>query len=913
MLYSYIPIAIILAAFSWGNTMMVRHAARYAGSYPYACATALAVLVSVSNTAAAEQADDAAIEQIVVTGTHIRGTAPVGTRLVTLTQEEIQAAGFTRIEEVLRSLPQNFGGGPREDTYVQQGFADRATGTNANKGAAINLRGLGAGTTLILVNGRRLSPGGTTGLFTDVSNLPLAAIERIEVLTDGASALYGSDAIGGVINVITRRDYRGAQTSVRAVAGAGNTFDYHLSQAVGAAWNAGSVNVSYEFMNRDGLLARSRPFSANIDQRGRGGDDFRTPGGNPGVIVIGDQMWAIPANQNGQGLTPDSFVEGTVNYRNESDFLWLLPAQKRHGLTVGVSQDIGERVTFWAQGVAGRRDNEAQIPWYETLTVPASNPFYVNPTGGTDDIRVRYDMTEDLGGVSSRARVDIFNVIVGADTRIGRDWRLTTDVAYGEERSSRQGGGVDRTALAAALADPDPETAFNPFGDGAYTNPATIDTIRAGSLTDAVSDLQAINVLAEGPVLTWAAGDIRLAVGAEDRAYSYDTESRSYGATPTVTTSSDSRRLNAFFTELRVPVVGDGNRLPGIHSLTFSASLRREQYSDFGRSTVPKYGLSWSPVESVTLRATWSESFRAPDLASLNETNNGFTLVNRPDPQSPTGSSRVLVWSGGNAALLPETADSLTVGLDFRLPRVAGLEVGVSYFDIKYVNRIQSPFTGATLADQLGNPHYSRFVDRDPSQAYREQVCSSGSPTAANQEACLTESIAAIIDSRIANTAKLNTDGIDLEVRYRGDTSFGTFGLGLLATRILNYEQATTESIPPVSLLNRKYRPVDTRMRVNGSWGRGDWVTNVFVNYVADYEDVSDSGTRRVGSWTTMDFDVAYFPESVRGWLSGTSLSLNVQNVLDRDPPFVNTMFGYDITNANPYGRVVSLLARKQW
>lgn len=864
----------------------------------------------------AQGADQAAVdptESVVVTGTHIRGAEPVGSRLITITQEEIQAGGFTRIEEVVRALPQNFGGGPREDTYVQQGTGDRATSTNAAKGTTVNFRGLGAGTTLILVNGRRLSPSGTAGLFTDISNLPLAAIERIEVLTDGASALYGSDAVGGVVNVIMRKDYRGAQTAARIVSGAGDTQDYHLNQSFGTAWGSGTANVSYEFVKRDGLRASSRAFSRNIDQRARGGDDFRTPGGNPGVVIVGGRTWSIPANQDGRNLTAADLVPGTVNYRNESDFLWLLPGQERQGTAAFVSQDLGERVKVWVQGVGGRQDSESVSPWYETLMVPSSNPFYVNPAGGTGPVTVRYDLTEDFGLARARSRVDMYNAVGGVQVDIGAGWQLNADYAYGEEQSSRRSQGVNRSAIAAALADPNPETAFNPFGDGAHTNPSTIDTFRSISAADTVSALGAANVLAEGPILSWRAGDIRLAMGAEDRKYEYDSLTRSYGASVTRTAASASRRINAFFGELRVPLVGAGNRFTGAHELTLSASVRREEYSDFGHSNVPKFGVDWSPVTWLRLRASWSESFRAPDLSSLDETMNNFTLVDQPDPLSPTGTSQVLRWSGGNAQLLPETADTLTVGMDFKPPQIPGLRFGVSYFDIDYVNRIQAPFSGGTITSVLGDPTYSRFVIRDPSQQLREQVCASGTPTDANREACLTEPIAAIIDMRVANTAKLRTDGIDMDVRYQRQTANGDVSFGLLATRIFDYEQATTANLPLVSLLNQKYRPVDTRLRASASWRVGELTATGFVNYVDDYQDVSTTQVRRIGSWTTLDADLHYALSSGRGPWSGLSFSLNAQNLMDKDPPFVNTMFGYDILNSNPYGRVVSLLVQKQW
>lgn len=884
-------------------------------------ALACAAAFSCPEDAVAQSPEPASVEapepvdEVLVTGTHIRGGTPVGVNLISITQDDIRKGGFTRIEEVLRALPQNFGGGPREDTYVQQSSGnDRTLTTNVAKAAGINLRGLGAGATLVLIDGRRLSPSGTTGLFTDVSNIPLAAIERIEILTDGASALYGSDAVGGVVNIIMRRDFTGAETTMRATGGAGGTHDYQIGQMFGASWTGGRAQISYELLERDELAATSRSFSADSDQRRNGGDNFSAVGGNPGTIQIGNRTWAIPQNQDGSNLSPGSFVEGTISYRNEAEFLWLLPAQQRQGVTASASHDLTDRITAWMQGMANRRTTRSSSPWAEVLTVPRSNAYYVNPAGGTGPITVRYDLTEDFGLVYSDAETRVYNLNAGADLRVGTSWKVTLDVARSEERASRDGFGIDRDALAIALADSNRATALNPFGDGTFTNPATIDTLRGKTFAQAQSDLTATNVLAEGPLFSSFAGDVRLAVGAEYRDYEYDSSngsSNSQGIVTPINAANAGRHLDSFFAELRVPVVGAANRYPGIRELTFSAAFRREQYSDFGNSTVPKFGVTWSPIEALTVRGTWSRSFRAPDLSSLDESRNGFQLQAVPDPAG--GTSTILRWSGGNAKLRPETADNLTAGFDFDVPRISGLRLSATYFDIQYENRIGSPFSGlASNAEFLGNPVYAPYVIREPDQQLREVVCS-GISTSTSQQACLATPIAAIVDLRTANTALLDTNGIDAELRFRRDTPFGALSAGLAATYILRYAQATIEGTPLVSRLNRRYSPIDTRLRASLSWSRDAWSAAAFANYVDDYKDVINTVTRKVDSWSTLDVDLAYAPPAAAGLMSGLSVSLNAQNVLNANPPFLNAQFGYDVTNANPYGRIVSILLRKQW
>src|SRR4051812_24290393 len=195
---------------------------------------------------------------IVVTGTRIRGTSPAGEHVIALDRSDIDQSGYATTQEIIQSLPQNFGGGPNEATF---GFTIR-NNANANfgSGASVNLRGLGATSTLTLIDGNRTALGGVAGMFVDLSLIPSSAIERIEVLPDGASAIYGSDAVAGVVNVKLRNDFRGAET--RARFGAADGFnEWQASQLVGVGWSSGNLTLGYEFYRRGNLAASERPYA----------------------------------------------------------------------------------------------------------------------------------------------------------------------------------------------------------------------------------------------------------------------------------------------------------------------------------------------------------------------------------------------------------------------------------------------------------------------------------------------------------------------------------------------------------------------------------------------------------------------------------------------------------------------------
>lgn len=211
-----------------------------------------------SSSDADESADQSGSQDIVVTGTNIRGARPVGSPLITLSREEIAETGYSSTETLLRSLPQNFGGGGYSETAQGAQFGNR---NNVASASSPNLRGLGPEATLTLLNGHRLA-GANFGVAADISLIPIGAIERIDVLLDGASALYGSDAVAGVVNLVTRRDYSGAETSMRyGTVTEGSHDEVIASQLVGTKWATGGAMISYGYRDRSSLQAADRSFS----------------------------------------------------------------------------------------------------------------------------------------------------------------------------------------------------------------------------------------------------------------------------------------------------------------------------------------------------------------------------------------------------------------------------------------------------------------------------------------------------------------------------------------------------------------------------------------------------------------------------------------------------------------------------
>lgn len=843
-------------------------------------------------------------EEVVVAGSHIRGTLSAGSRVQMIDENDIAATGYSTVQDVLRSIPSNLGGGPSED------FDDGISG-NFNRGIGINLRRLGAGATLVLVNGRRQPISGANGTYVDISSIPVSAVNRIEVLTDGASAVYGSDAIGGVVNIVLRDNYDGAETQVDYVV-EGDPRERRLSQIFGRTWDDGNVLLGYQFYDREPLPQSARAYSASEDKRPLGGDDFRIFMSNPGNILnpmTGLPAFAIPTGQNGVGLRPAD-LSGVTNLQGVQEAGDLLPQQQIHGAYFNARQAVSGDLTLHVEGRYSRRETDYRLYALPAIfAVPASNPFFVDPFGGMPMVLVAYNFLDDLGPVRGRGHTNTFSSTADATLRFARTWNTRLAVTYGEENLRWQGVNLyDPAALNAALADRNPATAFNPFGDGSHTNPATLAAIRAIQNERAVSTLQDATLTADGELFNLPGGIAKLAVGMDYRVESLESRATDF-------TRLD-RNILAGFAEVAVPLVGQANSLPGVQALDLSFAGRYENYSDSGATLNPRFGVSWAPLETLRLRGNWGTSFKAPSLIDgyVTPTSSWIERVPLADPQSPTGQSFVLLRQGRNARLKNETAKVWNVGLDFLLPGEVVPTLSLTYFDIDFRDRItEGGPPGAARNILLQEAQWAQFIQRNPTQAYLNELCGSAE-FVGNPMTCSATTIAAVVDVRQRNLGTVKTQGIDLSfARSLPTASWGEFSLGLEATYVLRYQIAANRQAPLLDIVDTTGNALALRLRGKLTWQREEWSANLFVNYSDDYTDNLSRPQRQIGSWTTLDMQLAYQLPSDTKWLGDVELSISAVNAFDTDPPFNNSRAGYDRANADPIGRAISARITKWW
>lgn len=266
--------------------------------------------------AASAEGDD---REIVVTGSIILGAAPSGANLIVLGREDLDNTGRGTLGEAIQTMPQVHSGGANDaTTRTPVGAAPNAFGSIGGGGfgtASLNLRGLGVEETLTLVNGRRLAPTGQYGAIADISVLPMAAVERVEILADGASATYGADAMAGVVNIIMNRRFQGAETRLRTgFETRSGQPEIQASQTFGWTFDRGNLILSADYARRDGITTKGRPYAASSDLRPLGGGDYRQNFCSPGNILFpADLGGSIPAGQDGRALTPDQIRRGEAN------------------------------------------------------------------------------------------------------------------------------------------------------------------------------------------------------------------------------------------------------------------------------------------------------------------------------------------------------------------------------------------------------------------------------------------------------------------------------------------------------------------------------------------------------------------------------------------------------------------------
>lgn len=846
---------------------------------------------------AEEAPPEAESEEIVVTGTSIRGVPPTGSNLISVTRDDIETNGGANTPDVSASIPQlnSFNTAPQTSAGTGPGLGSFAPA----------MRGLPANATLPLMNGHRLVSAAVQVTNPDFPLIPNLALERIEVVADGASAIYGSDAVAGVVNFITRRNVDGVEVSA-SYGVADEYYAGHVGALFGQDWGSGSILAAYQYTQNSDLLAGDRAYRVT-DFTPYGGIDSRSVA-CPAPTVYPNPTYVAP-------YSAPTFAPG-ANRCDSGALGDLLPSSSIHALFVSGQQDLGDQARLWAEILYSDRSDEYQVP-APALTVamlaPAfgGNPFFQGPPGSFYEfVSFRADNLIGSDHLTNTNDKSVVNSSFGIDFELAGDLNLQIYSTVDWARNDSFVPGLSQAALDAAAAGTTTATALDPFGTG--TSPAVLAAIL--DYPTYATEEQEVNVFAvklDGPLANLPGGQLRFAAGVEVRSEAF--EQRGYIGTPSNDIPEDmDRDVRSVYGELFIPFIGESNRAPFASSLALSLSARYDEYSDFGSTTNPKVGVLWELIDGVALRGSYGTSFRAPGLRQIGATVGSYYLsaINSAtyanDPTRGAAQVETIYLLGGNDNLQPEEATTYSIGFDINPTPLPNLRASLTYYNLEYTEVIGTPAVPFIFQDPL----FASIIHRgDPTTPEFTDLLAIATPV--NLPAGPFGADINLLDLRNNNFGVRTTDGLDFDINYRWDTSFGAVFADLAGNYILNFDTQFSPGSPVSNSLDLGLPRWTARatlaaevgaIQVAGFVNYRDGVTNNFTTPTGVSSYSADP-------YMTVDLRVAWtLPAG--GWSKGTVLALQVNDLFDEEPPFFPGSDGIG-GPYNPIGRYVALNLRK--
>jgi len=875
----------------------------------------------LAQPAIAQQAPDAPIQRVEITGSAIkRIDAETAVPVTVVKMADLKKEGITTIEQVLSNLSVS-----QSSTGTSQ-----VVGSGTGGASFADLRGIGANKTLILLNGRRLANNAFDSSAPDLNMIPFAALERVEVLRDGASSLYGSDAVGGVINFITKKDWQGGTATVgvdspRKDGGTGRNANigYGFGDLEQDRFNIFAM-VDHQSQNRIGGTQRdfNRRYAGGLSASTSPANYYQADAsGNPAGPGCTSSPNLVPGSNGACQMTTSSFVD------------YIPKSERTTGLIRGTfkltdSHELGVEYLTTQSKV---QSAIAPVPYgglYINRNRPdgTPNPYY--PGNGGVPNSIALDPTfMDIGGsitpgvqpgfVHARWR-DLPNGS-RADENINRQerlvvslkgvvagWDYETALSYNKNKVKQNlygysdGGIISQGVL---------DGVINVFGDQSAAGTALLNSAAlSGNIMNAQGISKGADIKLSREVGDWlnTGHQAGLAVGAQYEHQQFRSAANtefaekviaSTGIDP-LTLNEGKRSVSAFYSELNVPV---------LKNLDLTAAFRYDKYSDFGHTTNPKFSFVYRPLNSLLMRGSYSKGFRAPSLYEINAANSYTNAANTmDDPINCPGGNPIpgksaaancgqqfQVLNGGNKNLNPERSKTGTVGLVWE--PVNNLSLSADYWSIRLTQQINNLQDNDVLSDPVT---FAPYYHRNPS-----------GDLAVDGSQCPNPITCGYLDLRTQNLGDMNTNGVDLSAAYKLRTKdYGLFNFSYNGTWVHKYEYQNFVGDTMRTRLGEfsgdsvVFRWQNT---VNVNWSQGKFGAGVSAHYKSGYVDQDPEN--RVASYTTFD--------GYGSWeaIKGLTLTAGVRNLFDRLPPlsYQTTAFqaGYDPRYTDPTGRTLYVRA----
>jgi iron complex outermembrane receptor protein len=873
------------------------------------------------------------LEEVVVTGSLIRRAASETSEAVTVLRADVlQAEGVQTVEQALNMLTSN---NPSINIAA-------AVGTFSGGGTYADLRGLGNGRTLVLLDGQRLANNANSGNAVDLSGIPFSAIDHIEVLREGASAEYGSDAIAGVINFITKQNYQGADISGtfdRPQTNGGNSGQLNFSLGHGDLKSDGyNFMVTASYSNQDELRATQRSFSAEGFYPGLGYTSTNDPGTWPGQFLDSNgNVWqsGYPACSGNPFLT-EAFGNCAYRYSAATD---LVPQSEEYSGLVSFTKALPgnnqiqaqyfwtrSEVTGWSGPMFYFFQMDPTSPYYPTagqltcpggpqnctaIVAPNTTPTPVGPDladGGyaiwSDPLNNRYS-----GNINLEQRI----LLTFSGSSAGFDYALSGNYSQNNNNNRNVGGYPNEAVLAPGGV---LSTLINPFGPQSPQGQALINGSYINGTYSLGEDKRWSfdgNIQHKLGTLFNATSPVTLAVGFDIGGERFEEGTTPYNSLVQAATGltdsavAGSRQTQAAFAELDVPIT---------KQITLNVSDREDRYSDFGSTNNGKLALLYSPNSVFKFRGTASTGFRAPTLYDLYTPNfiaaSSSGTMGQGNPFC-TPSTYNAEWSpadcntqglglyGGNAHLTPEKSKNYDLGVVIS-PPVQGLDITLDYYRIVVTNTIGSVPVSAIY----GNPAaFGNLIHTATTGANAGQL----TPSIEESANCTpyTQSTCGYILLGFTNTGQVETNGIDVSVTYSKHTDVGLFSVDLEGNTVTEYETQQYNGGPELNTVgNFNELPPAFRWQhtlrfdwasPEGMWG-AELNNRFYSSYIDEYPDGAGN-QRMVGSYSLWNGDVTIKP------VEKLTLLFGIKNILNTSPPFTNAFeenfaAGYNPLTADP-------------
>lgn len=925
------------------------------------------------------------VEEIVVTGSSLRGAPPVGTNVIVLGVEALEDNGVQTVQQLLQTVPQIWG----MNAAGQGTFAS----FDASGLAVPQIHGIGganSSSTLVVIDGHRFPLMGVRRNLADPNFIPPNAIQQVEILPEGASSIYGSDAVAGVINFITHKKYEGAGFNVQK--GFGDSYDtWAASASLGHRWDDGGVAVFYNYSDRGDLLGAARPLTL-ADQTARGGRNFGNFNCGPTTFqpTGSSQIYLFPyatGMSNAQAGAPCE----------QSSVTAMIPEEERHSLMVKADRRISDKLNITGDIVYSDRTGSQQTTVGNvtgTVFGPGSgmgdqiNPFFVVPTGtAATSGTVRFNGDELFpGGAEVASGHEIFYVHGDLEYDITDNWSLNAFFVSGMAISSETRTG--ELCGACVLLSLNGTTNGNgtlglpaiPDSDVFVSNlPLTVDNAvdlwnpRASNLTSASvlqqltdsrsfqkvrQEMQQFNLMTNGSLFSMPAGDLRVALGVDLVKMSVDSEVAEPNNTGPSSVSSSynaylyERTVKSVFAEVLIPVISADMDIPFVRRLEFNLSGRYDHYDEFGGLTNPKYAFNWEVYEGLKIRGNYAESFVAPQFSTYGPDKltgidgrsvdsffgprNGIldvpldrypearTIPGCDTPGQVTcrmGTAGIpgMQIDGANPDVGPATGENWAIGFDFIPPSIEGLSASFTFWSTDLIGAAGSPPLGIVINSTL----FHDLLQIYPDGATPAEIESFRGDR--RQRAPLASGPMYFgLDFLNYNVYTVYVEGIDFDVHYQHDFSWGMLRGGVAGTHKTRFDQTVGNGEPVFSVLNNNrfigtFPTIETEMRFDISAIAGPIKATAFANYTAGYtfwgssainpvtldNGIPSGGGDAVSSYTTVGLNLQY---NLSDLLPGeTTAFMDVDNLFDTYPPFVNFSNGYDNYTSFPMGRVITV------